>query len=190
VPALTGPFLAAAALLVAGGAGKARHPAPLQRALRALHLPASAHLVRAVALAELLVGLSALLLGGVVPALLVALSYAAFAGFVGLALVRGGVLASCGCFGRSDTPPTVPHLILTASFALVGAASLVSPPPSVGEVLGTVSLLYGVALLLLTAAITVLAYLVLAELPQLSARARRGMRTQASTRRGQPAGAS
>jgi len=198
VPALTGPFLAAAALLVAGGAGKARHPVPLQRALRTLHLPASAGLVRGVALAELLIGLSALLLGGVVPALLVALSYAAFAGFVGLALARGGVLASCGCFGRSDTPPTGTHLVLTAGFALVGAVSVVSAPPSVGEALGSGSLLYGVALLLLATAITVLAYLLLAELPQLSARARAGrgtptptpLPTLASARLGRPAGAS
>ena len=50
-----------------------------------------------------------------VPALLVAASYAAFTAFVLLARSRGGVLASCGCFGRADTPPTTTHVVVTAA---------------------------------------------------------------------------
>ena len=34
-----------------------------------------------------------------------------------LALRRGWALASCGCFGRPDTPPKVAHAVLNAAAA-------------------------------------------------------------------------
>ncbi|MCW2678684.1 MAG: hypothetical protein JWM62_85, partial [Frankiales bacterium] len=57
--ALAGPYLAAAALLVAAGGAKLIDPLPLVRALRSVGLPAPAPLVRAGAAAELLLGLLA-----------------------------------------------------------------------------------------------------------------------------------
>ena len=107
--ALAGPYLASALLLVVAGAAKVRDPLPLVRALRSARLPAPVSGVRLLAAAEAVLGTTALLLGGRLTAALVAASYAAFTGFVLLVRRRGGVLASCGCFGRADTPPTTGH---------------------------------------------------------------------------------
>jgi len=68
--------------------------------------------VRAGALAEAALGLVALVLPRPLTGALVALSYALFAGVVAYAMARGGPLATCGCFGRPDTPPTRVHLVV------------------------------------------------------------------------------
>lgn len=164
--ALAGPYLASAALLVVAGGTKLRDPLPLVRALRSARVPARPLLVRAVAAVEVALGVAAVLLGSRTAAVLVALSYAAFTGFVVLARARGGVLASCGCFGRSDTPPTVTHAVVTAGFALVAAAVAVRPLGPV-EQLVPASPGAGVPLLLAATAVAVTAYLTLALLPQL-----------------------
>ena len=162
--ALAGPFLAAAVLLVAAGASKLAEPLPLVRALRSARLPAPASAVRAVAGAEVGLGLTALLTGARAAALGVALSYAAFTGFVLLARRRGGVLASCGCFGKADTPPTTTHVVVTAALAGVAGAVAVRPLGPVPDLLAG-SPLGGFALLLATAAVAATGYLVLAVLP-------------------------
>lgn len=166
VDALAGPFLAAAALLVAAGLAKAADPLPLVRALRSARLPAPALAVRGVAVGEVLLGLAAVLTGSRPAAVLVALSYAAFTGFVLLARRRGGVLASCGCFGKADTPPTLTHVLVTAALALVAAAVAVRPLGPVGDLLAG-SPGSGLPLLVASAAVAVTAYLVLALLPLL-----------------------
>jgi hypothetical protein len=166
--ALAGPYLASAALLVVAGGTKLRDPLPLVRALRSARLPAQPLLVRAVAAVEVALGVTAVLLGSRATAVLVALSYAAFTGFVVLARARGGVLASCGCFGRADTPPTVTHALVTAGFALVASAVAVRPLAPVVELVPA-SPGAGVPLLLAAAAVAVTAYLALALLPQLRA---------------------
>jgi len=164
VDALAGPFLAAAVLLVAAGASKLAEPLPLVRALRSARLPAPASAVRALAGAEVGLGLTALLTGARAAALGVALSYAAFTGFVLLARRRGGVLASCGCFGKADTPPTTTHVVVTAALAGVAGAVAVRPLGPVPDLLAG-SPLGGLALLLATAAVAATGYLVLAVLP-------------------------
>lgn len=163
-----GPYLAAAGLLVLAGVPKLADPMPLVRALRSARLPspatlpASRALVRALAALEVLVGAAALVAPGRVTAAAVALSYLVFSAFVVLVLRRGGVLGSCGCFGRPDTPPTVAHLGVTLLLAVAAAALAAVPPqeavwPSVsGELLALV----GFAALLAW-----LAYLVMAVLP-------------------------
>jgi hypothetical protein len=125
---LAGPFLAAAGLLVLAGAPKLTDPMPLVRALRSAHLPASRGLVRVLAAVEVAVGVAGLVQPSRPTAGAVALSYLVFTAFVALVLRRGGVLGSCGCFGRPDTPPTAVHLAVTASFALAAGAVAVSPP--------------------------------------------------------------
>ncbi len=159
--ALAGPFLASAALLVAAGATKIVDPLPLLRALRSVGLRVPRWLVRAGATAEVALGVAAVLLGSRPLAIGVALSYAAFSGFVLVGMRRGGVLASCGCFGRDDTPPTVTHVVVTGVAALVAAVVAVQP-------IGPVDLT-AVALLAASAAVAVMAYLVLARLPLLQA---------------------
>lgn len=125
---VSGPFLAAAGLLIVAGLPKLADPRPLVRALRSVRLPAHGATVRLLAAAEVAAGLAAIVAPGRWTALSVALAYLVFTGFVALALTRGGVLASCGCFGRPDTPPTRVHLALTTLLALCAAAVAVDPP--------------------------------------------------------------
>ncbi|MCW2608064.1 MAG: hypothetical protein JWO60_2757 [Frankiales bacterium] len=156
--ALAGPFLAAAALLVLAGAAKVLDPAPLVRALRSLGLPGGPLVVRLAAAAEVVVGVAALLTGSRAAALAVAASYALFTAVVVRGLLRGGVLASCGCFGKADTPPTRTHAVVTAGLA---AVALAVDPPTPGALT--------LPLLVASAAVAVTAYLALAVLPLLHA---------------------
>ncbi|MHB1775936.1 MAG: MauE/DoxX family redox-associated membrane protein [Acidimicrobiales bacterium] len=143
---LIAPYLAACGLLVAAGLAKALRPADTARALAGLAgpsgllgrrhragrrqravgdgRPASGALRAAVrfgALVEAALGLAGLvvLVPGVAAG--VAASYAGFCVFVLYARRRGGVLATCGCFGSLDTPPTGLHAALDAGVALAAA---------------------------------------------------------------------
>ena len=119
-PAVAGLFAAGSLLLAGAGAAKVRRPGDSAVALRAAGLPATPARVRAAALTEVLIGVAALVGPGPVPALLVGASYLAFAAFVAVALRRRLPLASCGCFGRPDTPPSRTHVVL--NLAAAGAA--------------------------------------------------------------------
>ncbi len=128
---LIGLYLIAAALLVAAGIAKAVRPDDTARAVSALLprgcAPSQRRLrgaVRAGALAEAMLGLVALVVPRPVTAALVALSYALFAIVVAFARMRGGPLATCGCFGRPDTPATRLHVAV--NLALAGAAAVVA----------------------------------------------------------------
>ena len=123
-----GPFLAAAGLLVVAGFPKVADPVPLVRALRAAGLPAGRPVVRVFAVAEVAVGVGALVAPGRATAAAVAAAYLVFTGFVAHVLRRGGVLGSCGCFGKPDTPATATHLVLTAAAVLAAVATALDPP--------------------------------------------------------------
>lgn len=166
--ALAGPYLASVALLVLAGTGKLVDPLPLVRALRSARLPGGSTAVRAFAAGEVAVGAAAVVLGSRPSAVLVALSYAGFTAFVLRARAVGGVLASCGCFGRRDTPPTAAHVAVTAALAVTAAAVAVRPLGPLGAVLSGAPGA-GVPFLLATSAVGVTAYLVLALLPALRA---------------------
>ncbi|MCU4183200.1 hypothetical protein K6U06_02420 [Acidiferrimicrobium sp. IK] len=132
-PAVAGLFAAGSLLLAGAGVAKVRRPADSSIALRAAGLPATPGRVRAVAAAETAVGVAALVAPGPVPALLVALSFAGFAVFVAVALRRRLPLASCGCFGRPDTPPSWAHVVVNvvaAGSALAWAFSQSRSLPS------------------------------------------------------------
>ena len=167
--ALAGPYLAAAALLVLAGGAKLLDPQPLMRALRSVGPRTPAWLVGVGAALGVCLGLTAALTGSRVAAVGVALSYAAFTAFVLVALARGGVLASCGCFGKADTPPTRTHVAVTATLAVVAGAVAVRPLPALSELLATSPGL-GLPLLLASTAVAVTSYLVLALLPLLQVR--------------------
>ena len=126
---LIGLYLIAAGLLVVAGVAKAARADDTARALAALVLRPPSFgrarwIVRVGALTEAALGALALAVPRPVTALLVALSYICFAGVVAYARRRGGPLATCGCFGRPDTPPTVLHLVL--DLVLAAAAFLVA----------------------------------------------------------------
>ena len=177
---LAAPYLAAAALLVVAGAPKVVDPMPMVRALRSTSLPAGRALVRTFAVGELLVGAAALLLPGRTTAALVCAAYLAFTGFVGLALVRGGVLESCGCFGKADTPPTRAHLAVTALLALAAGALAVAPPGGPVWTADTLTRPATSVLLAFAVLLAVLAHAVMAVLPLATPAA---VRSAAPTRR-------
>ena len=160
------PYLAAALLLVVAGVAKALDPLTLVRALRAAGLtvraPLLARFVRAGAALEAVIGGVAVVSPSRTAALAVAASYAGFTLFVLQALRSGSPLASCGCFGKADTPPTRLHALITgalAVFALVAA--------------GRPGLEHGVALTVVTCVLAYLTYLALAVLPLASMKATR-----------------
>ena len=162
--AATAPYLAGGLLLVAAGVAKAVEPLSLVRALRAAGLrvraPLLARFVRVFAALEALLGLAAVVHPSRPLAVLVALSYAGFTAFVLRALRSGSPLASCGCFGKTDTPPTPGHAAVTAALAI--AALLVGRDVALDVPVAVVS---GV--------LAYVTYLALAVLPLVSRRALR-----------------
>ncbi len=155
------PYLAGGLLLIAAGVTKTLEPLSLVRALRAAGLrvraPLLARWVRVAAALEGLLGLAAVAHSSRVVALFVALSYAGFTAFVLRALRRGGPLASCGCFGKTDTPPTVGHVVVTA--ALSSAALLAGKGASLD-----------LPLVVISVVLAYVTYLALAVLPLVSRR--------------------
>ena len=162
---MAAPYLAAGLLLVVAGVAKAIDPLSLVRALRAagvrVRAPVLARVVRVGALAEAALGGLAVVTSSALVAAAVGLSYAGFTLFVTRALRSGSPLASCGCFGQEDTPPTRTHAVVTgalASFAFYAASA-----PAAGR---------GFALLVVTGVLAYLTYLVLAVLPLVPVKAR------------------
>ena len=168
---MTAPVLVGCLLLVVAGVLKFRRPDYTVGALRSVGLPASTTGARVLGAAELGLGLAAGLAGHPLLLGLVSLAYAAFAGFVARALAVGGAVASCGCVGRPDTPPTAAHLAVTgglsvaAAVAAVQAAISSDPWVTSGPVTGRT-----LALLALTGLATWLTWLALAVLPQTQVR--------------------
>lgn len=164
--AATAPYLAGGLLLVAAGVAKAVEPLSLVRALRAAGLrvraPLLARWVRLVAAAEAVLGVIAVVHPTPVVAALVALSYAGFTAFVLRALRSGSPLASCGCFGKTDTPPTPGHAAVTAVVAV--SAVLVAT--------GSAAPL-DIPLAVVSAVLAYVGYVALAVLPLVSRRALR-----------------
>jgi hypothetical protein len=119
---LTGPYHAAAFLLLGAGAAKLRRPAATAAVLATLRLPASGLVAVVLGAAEIALALAALVSPAALVALAVAASYLGFAGFVGLAMRRPGTVSSCGCFGQTGTPPGAIHL--TVNLAAAAAAGL------------------------------------------------------------------
>jgi hypothetical protein len=173
-----GPFLAAAGLLVVAGVPKLADPLPLVRALLAAGMPGSRGLVRGVAAAEVAVGLWAVIAPGRVVALVVAAAYTGFTAFIARVLARDGILGSCGCFGKPDTPATRTHLVLTACAAVTALLVAWDPPASPWSGAGGATAVTGG----LAALIGFLAWQVMAVLPTVSpAAVRSAVRTRSST---------
>jgi hypothetical protein len=160
-----GPFAMAASLLVAGGVAKALRPTDTANALRIVGLPGSTLLVRVGACAEALVGAAALTLGDSISAALVAVSYLAFAVFVFVALRSGSPIASCGCFGRADTPPSALHVGINLAAVAAAMAVVFTPNAGLAHVLREQPLA-GVPFLLLVTCGAAFTYLALSSLPR------------------------
>ena len=133
LPVWYAAFATAALVLVLAGAAKLVRPNDTARALRQAGIPATPLVVRAGSAVEVAVGVAALATGSRISAALLAASYAAFAVFVGQALVRNLPLATCGCLGEPDTPPTAVHVVLDAALALAALAAVVRPVHGLGH---------------------------------------------------------
>jgi hypothetical protein len=168
--------LAAAALLIAAGAGKVGAPAPatamLRRALPApLRRLAAATAVRLAGLAEVAVGVAVVLTGARAALLLLAAAYAAFAA-VAVRLVKARQRTSCGCFGRADAPVGPEHLVLNAAGVAVAVAGAVRPPGRWGGAFAG-DVLPGLLTLAQSALLAYLAFLSITALPALGDARRR-----------------
>lgn len=131
--ALAGPYMAAAGLLGLAGMAKLAKPTDTAGALRVAfgshRLVSSKTTVRAIAAGELVVAVAAFAVPGPAPAVAVAAWYVAFLLFIAVARRRGWPIASCGCFGRPDTPPTLTHLVLDAAAAAAAVGWALTGPP-------------------------------------------------------------
>jgi presenilin-like A22 family membrane protease len=127
-------FITASLLLVTGGA-KLVDPEPTRGALRAARLPSTRVVVRALATIEVIVGMTALVEGGLLGGVGVAALYTCFAGFVIYALARQLPIQSCGCLGRTDTPPSKIHAAVNLAAAASGVVMAAQQRPGLIEVL-------------------------------------------------------
>ena len=163
-----GPFTIAALLLVAGGASKVLDPGDTATALRGAGVPLGRTMVRIGAAAELVVGAYAAVVGDRVGAVLVACSYAAFAAFVAVALARHVPIATCGCFGKADTPPSLVHVVLDVAAAVAAVGVIVDPGVGLRDALSRQPL-SGIPYLVLLATGVYVAMLSLTALPRVLA---------------------
>ena len=125
-------YLMAAVLLGAAGASKAVAPEPASAALARLQLYHRPWAVRLLGLVELVVAVSAFILGGIVPATALAALYAGFA-VVAAAMVRSGSKEPCGCFGRIEMPATRRHVVVNILAVVVGLAAASWPVEAIDK---------------------------------------------------------
>jgi hypothetical protein len=128
---LIGLYLVACGLLVIAGVAKAIRPGDTARALAGLipvPVPRMSIVVRLGSMGEAALGSAALIVPSTASAGMVAVSYAAFAITVAYARSKGGAIASCGCFGRPDTPATILHVTVNAGLAASAAAMAIAAP--------------------------------------------------------------
>jgi len=173
VNAALGPFAIAAGLLLVAGVLKAGRPHDTAVAVRKLGLPLPDWAVRVGAAAEAALGVLALVLASRVVASFVAASYLVFLTFVVIALVRALPIASCGCFGRADSPPSLVHVGVNVAAVLAVIVVAVDPGRSPLELVGGAPL-EGAAYALLVVVGVAASGLALTTLPHVLALTRTG----------------
>lgn len=172
-----GLYVGACALLVVAGILEVARPAATTLALTSLfprlgRLPARA-VVRSAAGLEAILGLGAFVLPRWPLAATVAVVYSGFAGFAWYARRRGAALATCGCFGMPDTPPTRAHVMLDVALVAcaAGAAAWMGHARPGGTVLSLLATqpAHGIPLLASSGVFAGLAFLCLTSLARLGA---------------------
>jgi hypothetical protein len=166
-----GPFAIGALLLALGGCSKVGAPADTANALRGVGAPVGPGLVRLAALVEAAVGVYALAVGDRLAGVLVMVSYLGFSAFVAVALLEKAPIATCGCFGKADTPPSLVHLACNLGFAAAALAVIVDPGVAIADVVRSQPLA-GVPFLLFVVTGVALTFLALTALPRTMALAR------------------
>lgn len=163
-----GPLFAAALLLLVAGVAKVATPAATRVALRTAGLPSTPLVARALGAVECAIALSALALGGPVPAALVALTYLGFAGFSARLAAASRGTASCGCFGASSAPVGRLHVAVNLATAVLVAPAVFAPVDGIGQAVSDTPWA-GVPFVALTALLAWAVYLTLTRLPELQA---------------------
>ena len=137
---VSAPFWIAAALLVVAGGAKIHAPHAARRVLEALGLPASVASVRLIGAGEVALGLTAFVWADRWTAVVVALAYVVFAA-VGLWVLVGRVdIASCGCLGALDTPPSALHVVLSLFAAVAAGLAAAARPVRIDLYVGSLPL--------------------------------------------------
>jgi hypothetical protein len=130
---LAGWLAGAGLLLMLTGATKVLDPTRTVGALEAVEWPSAPWLVRVGAAAEVFLGATALVVGGPAIGALVAASYLGFAWFVMTALQAGTPLATCGCIGQADTPPSPRHVAVDVTLAAGAMVAAVADAPALPD---------------------------------------------------------
>jgi hypothetical protein len=115
-----------ALVLLFAAAGKLRNPSAPREAFSAIGLPSGPNAVRSFAAGEAVVGLAALILGGLIPTVAISVVFGGFFGFLLAVRGRSVVLTSCGCFGREDVAIRPSHALASGLLFLAGAAAVLS----------------------------------------------------------------
>lgn len=165
----SGPTLAVLVLLALAGGMKAASPDLTSGALRAARLPHGRFAVRVLGFVEVVIAVSAIVLGSSVPAFAAAAFYAGFAWFVINALRHRLPIASCGCFGAAETPPSINHVVVNVAAVLVLILAGFVPIGPFGGI-EQLSPMLAVAFIGFVAATAYLLYGILAVLPQVQQR--------------------
>jgi hypothetical protein len=174
---LIGSLQLAAALLLAGaGAAKLRAPEQAAAMLRqagwaTLRVAAARQLVRAAGAVELAVGVAVVVTGSRLADVQLGVCYLAFLAVAGR-LLRGGERASCGCFGATDSPVGIGHLVVNVAAVGVAVAGIVRAPGPVGGLFDG-DVLTGVVGVGQSVLLAYLGYLSITALPALVAARRR-----------------
>ena len=119
-------------------------------------------------MAEIVTGVGALAVAALSLAAAVAAFYAGFVVFVALTLLRAAPVSDCGCFGGSESPPTVFHLVLNLAAAGVAAAAAAGGGGGLADAVRGQPLA-AIPFLVLVVVGTGLAYAVLTVLPRILA---------------------
>ncbi|HYL51063.1 MAG TPA: MauE/DoxX family redox-associated membrane protein [Acidimicrobiia bacterium] len=127
---VSGPFLAACALLAWSGGAKIVRPGSTSTAARAVGLPSSTAAVRAFGAVELGAACAGAAVGHAA-ALLVACVYAGLA-LVAVRLLRRAPAAPCGCLGASAAPVSRAHVALNIAAVLLAVAASSGGAPLAG----------------------------------------------------------
>lgn len=169
--AFLGVYLSACWLLAGAGLAKALRPRSTVLALQ--HSVGVSRFSWLISVVRLLAGLEATLgvAGAVYPvravSAAIAFSYLVFSAYVALIRVKGGPLATCGCFAEPDTPSTWFHALIDGGLAT--AAGAIAWRGIDDPIFGALSGGYGNGVPLVVASLLCawLIYLVLSPLAQL-----------------------
>jgi len=127
VTSLSAPLYIVTGVLLVAGLAKVVRPSATATALRALRIPQPMQATRLLGLVEIAMSIAAIITGAAILWAGIALSYAAFTVFILWALNGNQDVASCGCFGHEDTPPTPGHAAFNAAASAVAALAVIDP---------------------------------------------------------------